>query len=173
MQSSGKLIGLILIASGLACGAIGGLWAAAQRAGEKLDAGALIFAIGGLAVIALPLIGAGIFFLVRGGREEEELKDIAKQRKILNMVSTQGQVRIAEVALELGATKDQLKQWLYDLVGKGLFSGYINWDDGVLYSKQASQLKSGSCPNCGAKLEMAGKGVVKCAACGSEVFLGS
>ena len=173
MQSSGKLIGLILIASGLACGAIGGLWVAAQRAGEKLDAGALIFAIGGLAVIALPLIGAGIFFLVRGGREEEELKDIAKQRKILNMVSTQGQVRIAEVALELGATKDQLKQWLYDLVGKGLFSGYINWDDGVLYSKQASQLKSGSCPNCGAKLEMAGKGVVKCAACGSEVFLSS
>ena len=173
MQSSGKLIGLILIASGLACGAIGSLWAAAQRAGEKLDAGAMIFAIGGLAVIALPLIGAGIFFFVRGGREEEEIKDIAKQRKILNMVSTQGQVRIAEVALELGATKDQLKQWLYDLVGKGLFSGYINWDDGVLYSKQASQLKSGSCPNCGAKLEMAGKGVVKCAACGSEVFLSS
>jgi ribosomal protein S27AE len=173
MQSSGKLIGLILIASGLACGAIGGLWAAAQRAGEKLDAGAMIFAIGALAVIALPLIGAGIFFFVRGGREEEELKDIAKQRKILNMVSTQGQVRIAEVALELGATKDQLKQWLYDLVGKGLFSGYINWDDGVLYSKQASQLKSGTCPNCGAKLEMAGKGVVKCGACGSEVFLSS
>ncbi len=173
MQSSGKLIGLILIASGLACGAIGGLWAATQRAGEKLDAGAMIFAIGALAVIALPLLGAGIFFFVRGGREEEELKDIAKQRKILNMVSTQGQVRIAEVALELGATKDQLKQWLYDLVGKGLFSGYINWDDGVLYSKQASQLKSGTCPNCGAKLEMAGKGVVKCAACGSEVFLSS
>lgn len=173
MQSSGKLIGLILVASGLACGAIGGLWAVAQRAGEKLDAGAMIFAIGGLAVIALPLIGAGIFFFVRGGREETELKDIAQQRKILNMVSTQGQVRVAEVALELGATRDEIKQWLYDLVGKGLFSGYINWDDGVLYSKQASQLKSGTCPKCAAKLELAGKGVVKCAACGSEVFLGS
>jgi DNA-directed RNA polymerase subunit RPC12/RpoP len=54
-----------------------------------------------------------------------------------------------------------------------LFSGYINWDDGVLYSKQASQLKTGTCPNCGAKLELAGKGVVKCSACGSEVFLAS
>lgn len=173
MQSSGKLIGIILVAGGLLCGAIGGLWATAQRAGEKLDAGSLIFAIGGLAVIALPLIGAGIFLFVRGGREEAELQDIGQQRKILNMVSTQGQVRVAEVALELGATKDQIKQWLYDLVGKGLFSGYINWDDGVLYSREASQLKSGTCPNCGAKLEMAGKGVVKCAACGSEVFLGS
>ena len=171
MQSSGKLIGIILIGGGLLCGAIGGLWAVAQKAGEKLDSGGMIFAIGGLAIIALPLIGAGLFMFVRGGHEEVELKDVAKQRKILNMVSTQGQVRIADVALELGATKDQIKQWLYDLVGKGLFSGYINWDDGVLYSKQASQLKGGNCPHCGAKLELAGKGVVKCSACGSEVFL--
>ena len=171
MQSSGKLIGIILIGGGLLCGAIGGLWAVAQKAGEKLDSGGMIFAVGGLAIIALPLIGAGLFLFVRGGREEVEMKDVAKQRKILNMVSTQGQVRIADVALELGATKDQIKQWLYDLVGKGLFSGYINWDDDVLYSKQASQLKGGNCPHCGAKLELAGKGVVKCSACGSEVFL--
>ncbi|HEY4723674.1 MAG TPA: hypothetical protein VII92_17600 [Anaerolineae bacterium] len=171
MQSSGKLIGIILIGGGSLCGAIGGLWAVAQKAGEKLDSGGMIFAIGGLAIIALPLIGAGLFLFVRGGHEEVEMQDVAKQRKILNMVSTQGQVRIADVALELGAAKDQIKQWLYDLVGKGLFSGYINWDDGVLYSKQASQLESGHCPHCGAKLELAGKGVVKCSACGSEVFL--
>jgi hypothetical protein len=173
MQSSGKLIGIILIGSGLLCGAIGGLWAAAQRAAEQLNSGGMIFAIGGLAIVALPLIGAGLFLFVRGGREETELKEIAQERKIINMVSAQGQVRIAEVALELNATRDQIKGWLYDLVGKGLFSGYINWDDGVLYSKQASQLKTGTCPNCGAKLELAGKGVVKCSACGSEVFLAS
>ena len=171
MQSSGKLIGVILIGSGLLCGAVGGLWAVTQRAAEKLDAGGMLFAIGGLVIIALPVIGAGIFLFVRGGREEAELKVIAKERKILNMVSTQGQVRISEVALEVGATRDELRESLYDLVGKGLFSGYINWDDGTLYSKQASQLKSGQCPNCGAKLELAGKGVVKCSACGSEVFL--
>ena len=61
MQSSGKLIGIILIGGGLLCGAIGTLWAAAQRASEKLDAGGTIFAIGGLAIIALPLIAAGLF----------------------------------------------------------------------------------------------------------------
>ena len=171
MQSSGKLIGVILIGGGLLCGAIGGLWAAAQKASEQLNTGGMIFAIGGVAIIALPLIGAGLFLFVRGGREEVELREIAQERTILNMVASQGQVRIAEVALEVGATRDQIKGWLYDLVGKGLFSGYINWDDGVLYSKQASQLKSGQCPNCGAKLELAGKGVVKCSACGSEVFL--
>ncbi len=171
MQSSGKLIGMLLIAGGLLCGAIGTLWAVVQRASAKLDAGALIFAIGGMLIIALPLIGAGIYLFVAGGREEAEGKTIKQERHLLNLVNTQGQVRIAEAALELGLTRDELKALVYDLVGKGLFSGYINWDDGVLYSKQAAQLKTGSCPKCGAQLELAGKGVVQCKACGSEIFL--
>ncbi len=171
MQSSGKLIGMLLIAGGLLCGAIGTLWAVVQRASAKLDAGALIFAIGGMLIIALPLIGAGIYLFVAGGREEAEGKSIKQERHLLNLVNTQGQVRIAEAALELGLTRDELKALVYDLVGKGLFSGYINWDDGVLYSKQAAQLKTGSCPKCGAQLELAGKGVVQCKACGSDIFL--
>ena len=171
MQSSGKLFGILLIAGGLLWGAIGVLWAAAQRAGEKLDAGGMIFAIGGVLLIAVPLIGAGLYLFVLGRREEAESHIVMQERKLLNVVSTQGQVRVADAALEMGVTRDELKAMLYDLVGKGLFSGYINWDDGVLYSKQAAQLKTGQCPNCGAKLELAGKGVVQCKACGSEVFL--
>ncbi len=171
MQSSGKLIGLMFIAGGFLCGAIGALWIVMQRASEKLDSGAVVFAVGGLAIIAVPLIFVGIFLFIRGGREQKELTEIAKERKILNVVSTQGQVKINEVALDLNVTRDQIKDLIYDLVGKQLFSGYINWDDGILYSKQASQLKNGQCPNCGAKLELAGKGVVKCSACGSEIFL--
>ncbi len=171
MQSSGRLIGFMLIAGGLLCGALGALWAVAQRAGEQLDAGGMIFAIGGVAVVAVPLIGAGLYLFVVGRREEAESKTVGQQRNLLNMVSTQGQLRIADAALQLGVTRDDLKAMLYDLVGKGLFSGYINWDEGVLYSKQAAQLKTGQCPKCGAKLELAGKGVVQCKACGSEVFL--
>lgn len=171
MQSSGRLIGLMLIAGGLLCGALGALWAVAQRAGEQLDAGGMIFAIGGVAVVAVPLIGAGLYLFAVGRREEAESKTIGQQRNLLNRVSTQGQLRIADAALQLGVTRDDLKAMLYDLVGKGLFSGYINWDEGVLYSKQAAQLKTGQCPKCGAKLELAGKGVVQCKACGSEVFL--
>jgi hypothetical protein len=171
MQSTGKLIGLILMGSGLLCGALGTLWAVTQRASEKLDAGALLFAIGGTLVVAVPLIGVGLYFFVVGGREEAEGKTIEQERKLLNLVSAQGQIRIADAALELGLTRDELKALVYDLVGKGLFSGYINWDEGVLYSKQAAQLKTGTCPKCGAQLELAGKGVVQCKACGSEIFL--
>jgi DNA-directed RNA polymerase subunit RPC12/RpoP len=87
------------------------------------------------------------------------------------MVLTQGQVRVAEAALELSASRDQVKEWIYDLVGKGLFTGYINWDEGVLYSKQASEMGTNKCPNCGGQLELAGKGVVRCPYCGTEIFL--
>ncbi|HTP11847.1 MAG TPA: hypothetical protein VMP08_26515 [Anaerolineae bacterium] len=171
MRSSGKLIGIMLIGGGLLCGAIGALWAVTQRASEKLDSGALIFAIAGVLVIAIPLIGAGIYLFVVGGREEAEGKTIQQERQLLNLVGAQGQIRIADAALEMGVTRDEVKALVYDLVGKGLFSGYINWDDGVLYSRQAAQLKTGTCPKCGAELELAGKGVVKCKACGSEIFL--
>jgi hypothetical protein len=58
------------------------------------------------------------------------------------------------------------------LVGKGLFSGYIDWQDGILYSRQVRQLRgAGACSNCGGKLELAGKGIIKCPYCASDIFI--
>ena len=124
-------------------------------------------------VVVLPLVGVGAFLFVRGTRETAEMAEVEKQKKVLNMVLTQGEVRVAEAALELKATRDQVREWIYDLVGKGLFTGYVNWDDGVLYSKEASQLQGAhNCPNCGGELELAGKGIITCPYCGSDIFLG-
>jgi len=80
-------------------------------------------------------------------------------------------VQISDVALELDTSRDQVKTWVYDLVHKGLFAGYINWDDGTLYSRDAAQLRGDKCPSCGGELELAGKGVVQCPFCGAEIFL--
>jgi len=171
MQSSGRLIGVFLVVAALACGVLGGGWVLGNQADGQLETGGAILAVALVAVIALPLLGAGVFLLVRAGREDVELARVAKQRKLLNVVMTQGQVRIAEVALEMDASRDDVKAWLHDLVGKGLFSGYVNWDEGVLYSRQASQLKGNRCPNCGGEVQLAGKGVVTCPFCGSEIFL--
>lgn len=171
MQNSGKVIGVLLILGGIACGALGGVWSAVNRSEGKLESGGMIFAIALVAVIALPLIGAGTFVLLRAGREDVEMARVARQRKLLNLVMTQGQVRIAEAALEMNASRDEVKAWLNDLVGKGLFSGYVNWDEGMLYSRQASQLKDNRCPKCGGEVKLAGKGVVTCPFCGTEIFL--
>jgi hypothetical protein len=68
--------------------------------------------------------------------------------------------------------REQIKDMIYSLVGLGVFSGYIHWDKGVLYSSDASKLRDmKQCPNCGGELQLSGKGVAKCRFCGTEFYL--
>ncbi|MEJ5199634.1 MAG: hypothetical protein WHX53_11980, partial [Anaerolineae bacterium] len=114
------------------------------------------------------------YLVTKSQQEKTEYAAIEKQKKLLNMVLTQGKVTLAEAALELAVPRDQVEDMVRDLVGKNLFSGAVNWNDGVLYSRQAAQMKADrKCPNCGGQVELAGKGVIQCPYCGSQVFLAS
>ena len=171
MTGSGKTIGIIMIVAGIAIALVAALFFASGAASGSTTS-AMILGFGLVfIVVVLPLVAVGGFLFVKGRQEAAAFAEVEKEKKVLNMVLTQGQVRVAEVALELNATRDQVKEWIYDLVGKGLFTGYINWDEGILYSKQASELGTNKCPNCGGQLELAGKGVVSCPYCGTEIFL--
>jgi len=67
---------------------------------------------------------------------------------------------------------DSVKDMVYQLVGLQVFSGYINWDQGILYSSEASKLlELDKCKNCGGEITLAGKGIVRCKYCGTEYFL--
>ena len=171
MSNSGKTIGIIMIVVGIAIALVAALFFASGAASGRTTS-AMILGFGLVfIVVVLPLVGVGGFIFVKGRQEAAAFAEVEKEKRVLNMVLTQGQVRVAEVALELNASRDQVKKWIYDLVGKGLFTGYINWDEGILYSKQASELTTNKCPNCGGQLELAGKGVVSCPYCGTEIFL--
>ena len=173
MRSSGKMMGLGMIAAGLILGAAGGAWLVSGMNEDKLEqSGAIFGLILLLGVVVIPLVGGGIFFTRKGAQEEEQLAKINEQRRLLDIVSTRGQVSIADLVLELKSSRDEVERNLNELVGRGLFSGYVDWNRGMLYSVDASKLQGAQfCPNCGGKLELAGKGVVTCPYCGAQIFL--
>lgn len=137
-----------------------------------LDVVAVILGLALVAAIVLPLAGGGVYMLVRGGQEAKSDVVAQKQRRLLDMVTTRGELPISDAAVELQMPRDEVKNWVYRLVGLGVFTGYINWEDGVLYSAQASQLRNMThCKKCGGEVKLAGKGVVRCPYCGTEYFL--
>jgi DNA-directed RNA polymerase subunit RPC12/RpoP len=173
MIGQAKTIGIILIVVAMIVFVIAlALLGAQVASGETTATGAILGLFVVALVFVLPLGGGGIYLLSKGRQETAEFTEVAKEKKILNMVLAQGKVSLSEVALELNMPRDQVEDLVRDLVGKNLFSGAINWQDGVLYSQQSAQMKADrKCPNCGGQVELAGKGVIKCPFCGSEVFL--
>jgi len=167
----GRLGGiLLLLGGGVVC--LLGAAVTLPRIWHGLDLPAAILCMVIALIIALPLAGIGVFLMVRGGEEAKTDVVAQKQRRLLDMVTTRGQLPIADAAVELQVPREELKNWIYRLVGLGVFTGYINWDDGILFSAQASQLRDlTQCKKCGGEVKLAGKGVVKCPYCGTEYFL--
>lgn len=168
----GRTLGIILIAGSIVgCLLLALIMFVPMMEGTR-SAGAATLGFGIFAVVLLVPLGAGVFMLWKGGQEAKASGRAQKQRQLLNMVKTRGQVAISDLAIEMDVSRDQVQHMLHDLVGKGLFSGYVNWDEGMLYSRQASQLRERTtCEVCGGQVELAGQGVIRCPYCGTEYFL--
>lgn len=172
----GRLVGIVLTVVGFGLAVIVGLWIVLQiRAGEAAggfspSAGVLT---AGVAFIPVGLlVGLGVFMFVRGGQETEVESSMHQQRQLLDIVKGQGQVNISDLALEMRLSVDTVKDLIYQLVGLQVFSGYINWEAGVLYSAEARALRElEKCKNCGSEINLVGQGVVVCKDCGTEYFL--
>lgn len=169
-MNTNRLIGIMLVVLGVILGIVAGAWLFTN---DGLTGPGRILGLGVvLVVLVAPLIGGGIYLSVYGGREEKRQAEASQQRKLLNIVQSRGQVEISAVAVEMQIPREQVREMIYSLVGLGVFSGYINWDKGTLYSSEASHLRElKQCPNCGGEIELSGKGVARCRFCGTEFFL--
>jgi hypothetical protein len=171
----GRTIGIILVVAGLViCLACSATMFAGQASGlfeQSGSAGAILgFVLFGI-VPFLILGGVGVFLFIKGGQEAAEMADVQKKERLMGMIQAAGKVSLASAAIELKMTRDQVKNAILDLVNQGLFSGFINWQEQMFYSKDLSQMQTTKCPNCGGQREAVGKGLVKCQYCGVELFL--
>ena len=171
MIGQGKTIGLILMLLAVVLALAIGLYLFSGIVEGRLTTSGFMLGLVIILVLAAPLFAGGIYLRAHGQNESAQFGQAAQQKKLLNVVRTHGKADIPELALELNLSREQVKEAIYDLVGKGLFTGYINWDEGVLYGREASAMQTTKCPNCGGIREVVGKGVVKCPYCGSELFL--
>ena len=147
-------------------------WAGTAFFSEETSSGGAVLGMFLAVLVLTPIFGIGVYLLRKGQDEESQFATVKQEKKLLNMVLTQGQVSISELVAELQEPRENIEEMIRNLVGKRLFSGAINWDKGILYSVESQTLTDGkTCPNCGGEIEFAGKGLLECPWCGSEVFL--
>ena len=169
----GRVLGWILIAGGLVVAIVitALMWTYNAEGNLSTGAAVLGFALG-MVVLVLPQWGVGVYLLLQGSREAATTATAEKQRQMLDIIQSRGQVDINDLAIEMQTSRGDVQHMVHQIVGLGLYSGYINWDDGTLYSREASQLREMTeCAHCGGKLELAGKGIIRCPYCGTEYFL--
>lgn len=171
-MKSGRLVAVLLLGAGALVVVLGVAWLGGGIAeGRMRMTGALIGGIL-LAGLTVPLFGGGIYLLMRSRQEAVENVEQEQLRKILDIVKTRGQVPVSDLAIELGVNRQRIQDMIHSLVGMGVFSGYVHWEEGVLYSEDAAGLRElDRCKHCGGELEVAGKGVITCPYCGAEYFL--
>lgn len=172
MIGSGKTIGIILIIVGVVICAVVSLFVGSGTASGQATSAATILGIGVFGIIPLLLFGGvGIFLFLRGSTEEKDLAVVRQKERLLGMIQTQGKVTLNTIMVEQHLSREQVQNYIYELVQQGLFSGYIDWKSATFYSQDASRVGSNKCPNCGGVREIVGKGIVKCPYCGVELFI--
>jgi uncharacterized membrane protein YedE/YeeE len=171
-MNQGRLSGIVLMVIGMGIAALAGLFLAVRSAEPEATMMGTILGAGLVFVVVAPLIGFGLFLYIKGGQDAQQDSLMQKQRQLLDIVRSRGEVGVNDVALEMGVKVDTVRDMIHQLVGLQVFSGYINWKDGRLFSADAQQLRDlQKCKNCGGEIQLVGKGTVQCPYCGMEYFL--
>ena len=99
MRGGGRIVGLAMMVISVVL-FVG--WTAAVVA-SGTTSGGLVLGLFLALVVCAPLLGIGFYLWRKGQQEESEFAQVAKEKKILNMVLTQGQVSVQEIMVRTAA----------------------------------------------------------------------
>lgn len=171
-MNQGRLVGVILMVIGMGITALAGLFLAVRAGQPEATTMGTVLGAGLVFIVVAPLIGFGMFLYIKGGQDAQQESMMQKQRQLLDIIKSRGEVGVSEVALEMGVKVDTVKDMVHQLVGLQVFSGYVNWREGRLFSADAQNLRDlQKCKNCGGDIRLVGKGTMQCPFCGTEYFL--
>ena len=128
-----RSIGIVLIVVGLGVAA----WLGVGLATGK-SAGGIVL---GFVLFSLPFLAVGLYFLLQSKGEIKQQTEAEKERAVLDAVTARGRVTVPDLAIDTDSSRDDVRRYIYDLIGKGLFTGYVNWEKGELVSAEAAQIK--------------------------------
>lgn len=173
MFNAPRMVAGLLFVGALGWLAAAGAFVLAGHAAGKIDAPATVLGLGVFTLLpALLFLVLGAVAWRMGSVAAREAAEIALERGLLERLSARGELFLPQVAAEMHTSPDALREAVYRVAGKKLLTGYVNWQEQKLYSRDAEALnRAGTCPSCGGRLELAGKGVIRCPYCGSEIFL--
>lgn len=168
-----RSVGLALIVVGLCWLSVISVFVyAGLVSGKVQDMPAAILGIGVFgAMPAMLMWVVAAILLQRAGGEAKEQVNVDLQEEILERVQTRGRCSFEELSRELDVRPSEIESGIYDLVGKRLFTGYVNWRGREIISAEAEKIAGNKCPNCGGAIELAGKSMARCPYCGTETYL--
>jgi hypothetical protein len=144
-----QLIGITSTIVGFIIVGVAGVTLATQVTRPGADVGGVLLQALIAFLFAAPFIGYGIFSYVLNSESDDDTatdSDVNLQLRIVDFVRNKGMATFDEVAQELELDEATVRDLVADLLRLRIFGGVVDWNAGVLYAKNATQLADGT-PN--------------------------
>lgn len=135
-----RRIGQALVVTGFVVATAVGLFLAVQASAGKIGARQATMISGVVFVALVPIVGYGIFLYTKQDDPPPAISPILKQRELMDVLRSREQMEISELAQQLDITERTAQEMIQDLITLDIFSGFVNWDDGVVSCMDAEQL---------------------------------
>ena len=136
---SRRTIGITAIVIGFVVTAIAGFILAASnlKTGTLLTQALIAFAI------VLPIMLFGIYLYVTSDRDSTSstLSDTELQLKLMDVIRERRHITLEDLATALQVDMATITRLVEDLAAQDLFTGYIDWNNQVVYALRPNELQ--------------------------------